>query len=171
MNAERRRFLSWTIVGAIVMVASACSPPAVQETVSVTSDVAPTEPAPTEPAPTAEPTATVEPTHPPKLLVDVPSVQEIALTTPQEGAGIKPQFTWEPLDGAARYTLVLYTAALEPYWAWGGTATSVYLGGSAAAPRDDSAGPVLGPGMSWAVMAFDGDDQLIGSSVLRPISP
>jgi hypothetical protein len=113
----------------------------------------------------------VEPTQPPKLLVDVPGVQEIALTTPQEGAGIKPHFTWEPLDGAARYTLVLYTAGREPYWAWEGAATSVYLGGSDTPPREDSAGPVLSAGMSWAVMAFGSDDRLIGSSVLRPISP
>jgi hypothetical protein len=70
-----------------------------------------------------------------------------------------------------QYTLVLYTTDRKPYWAWDGTASSVYLGGSDTAPRDDSAGPVLSTGMSWAVMAFDGDDQLIGCSVLRPISP
>jgi hypothetical protein len=98
-------------------------------------------------------------------------VEEITLTTPQEGVGVKPQFAWEPLDGATWYTLVLYTADREPYWAWEGADTSIYLGGNDTPPSEDSAGPVLSADMSWAVMAFDGDDRLIGSSVLRPISP
>jgi hypothetical protein len=168
MNAKSRKFLGWAVLGVVVMIASACSspPPATQELTLVTPEITPTEP-----APTAEPAPMVEPTQPPRPLIDLPGVEEIALTTPQEGAGVKPQFAWEPLDGAVRYTVVLYTADRKPYWAWDGTATSIYLGGSDTAPRDDSAGPVLSAGMSWAAMAFDGDDRLIGSSVLRPISP
>lgn len=168
MNAKSRKFLGWAVLGVIVMIASACSypPPAVQEPTPVTPGVTPTEP-----APTAEPAPTVEPTQPARLLIDLSGVDEITLNTPQKGAGVKPQFAWQPLDGAVRYTVVLYTADRKPYWAWDGTATSIYLGGSDTAPRDDSAGPVLSAGMLWAVMAFNGDDRLIGSSALRPISP
>jgi hypothetical protein len=168
MNAKSKKFLGWAVLGAIVVIVSACSCPplAVQETTPTTPGGTPTEP-----APTAEPTPTVEPTQPPRPLIDLPGVEEITLTTPQEDAGVKPQFTWQPLEGAARYILVLYTVDLQPYWAWSGAAASVYLGGSDTAPRDDSAGPVLSAGMSWAVMAFDSDDRLIGSSVLRSISP
>jgi hypothetical protein len=162
MNANGKRLLGWIVLSIIVTMAPACSS-------TGTTEVPPEEGV--TPAVTTAVPPTAEPTEASKMLIEVPGVEEITLTTPEEGAGVKPQFAWEPVDGAARYTLVLYTAGGDPYWAWDGAATSVYLGGSDTEPREDSAGPVLSPGMSWAVMAFDGDNRLIGSSVLRPISP
>lgn len=105
------------------------------------------------------------------LLINVPGVDEVTLTTPQEGVGVKPRFAWQPLDGAERYMLVVYAPDRRSYWAWAGEETSVYLGGGDTPPPDDSAGPVLVPGMWWAVMAFDADGVLIGSSAVQPISP
>jgi hypothetical protein len=105
------------------------------------------------------------------LLIDAPGVDEVTLTTPEEGVGVKPEFAWVSLDGAERYILVVYTPNRASYWSWAGEATSVYMGDGDTPPPEDSAGPVLSPGMWWAVMAFDADDTLIGSSAIQPISP
>jgi hypothetical protein len=98
-------------------------------------------------------------------------LESIELLTPTQGAGTKPLFEWSPVEGAARYALLVYFPDGEPYWAWTGAETSVYLGGGHEAPPEDAAGPSLVEGMSWAVLAFDGENNLIASSATRPIAP
>lgn len=117
----------------------------------------------------AEPTSTATPI--PEPLIDAPGLAQIELTTPLEGAGVKPRFEWRAIEGAVSYTLVLYTPEGAPYWSWTGVATAVYLGGGDTPPPPDSAGPVLSPGMTWGVMAFNQSDVLVGTSARQPISP
>ena len=106
-----------------------------------------------------------------ELLLPVPGITEITLTTAESGVGSKPLFAWEPLPAAATYQLVVYDADGRAYWAWEGSATSVYLGGGDTPPPENSSGPMLGEGMSWAVLAFDDAGAPIGTSVIRSISP
>lgn len=105
------------------------------------------------------------------LVINRAGVSEVILTTPEEGAGVKPQFTWQALDGATNYIVVVYTPERESYWAWSGAETSVYMGGGDTPPPDDSAGPILSAGMWWTVIGFDANDRMIGNSILKPISP
>jgi len=95
----------------------------------------------------------------------------IELLTPSSGAGEKPLFEWLPIEGASEYSLFLQFPDGQPYWSWLGSATTVYLGGSSSAPSPDAAGPILLDGMSWAVIAFDTQGNVIASSNLQAISP
>lgn len=96
---------------------------------------------------------------------------DIELLTPTQGVGIKPKFEWSPVDRAARYALSLRFSDGQPYWAWSGSSTSVYLGGLDSPPPDSAEGPILLDGMSWGVIAFDAGGNVIASSVYRDISP
>jgi hypothetical protein len=167
---RRTQLYNAILLGISIMLLAACS----AEPTPVATPSPTPEMVEATPEGTPETTPEDEPEDEPQaagLLLDLPGLQEIALTTPQEGVGPKPQFAWQPVEGAARYVLVVYTAEREPYWAWEGSANTVYLGGGASAPAPDSAGPVLVTDMAWAVMALDADNRLIGSSVLRPIAP
>ena len=50
-------------------------------------------------------------------------------TTSITGTGFKPLFQWESVSGAGRYQLTVFDEAGEPYWAWEGAATQIYVGG------------------------------------------
>lgn len=122
--------------------------------------------------PTFQPTKKPATEPIPEMLIALPGLSEIVLLTPAEGVGLKPGFEWQTVNGAVRYALLVYHPNGQPYWAWEGSGTSVYLGGGdSQAPPEDSAGPILLDGMSWGVMAFDAADLLIASSAMRPISP
>lgn len=126
----------------------------------------------TSPAPTAEAQVPEEQQEPkPERLLPGVNVPEIELLTPTDGVGIKPKFEWTEVDGAASYSLMLFDENGEAYWAWMGKSTFVYLGGLLTAPPEDSVGPILQPGMRWAVAAFDAQEHLLATSVFRPISP
>jgi len=96
---------------------------------------------------------------------------EVELLTPTENAGKRPLFEWSSVPDAAWYSLVLKNGDGKPYWAWMGTQTRIYLGGSENQPPEESAGPVLSDGMRWAVVAYDKEGKPIASSRLRQISP
>jgi hypothetical protein len=104
-------------------------------------------------------------------VLDIAGVGEVELLTPAEGVGIKPLFEWAAVEGVQRYLLILRDANGETYWAWNGSATSIYLGGVSEQPSDDAEGPRLEAGMAWAVFALDSEGEVIASSELRPISP
>jgi hypothetical protein len=106
-----------------------------------------------------------------ELLAPFQGIAAIELLTPATGAGEKPLFEWTPVEGAARYSLILQFPDGRPYWAWSGDANSVYLGGLDTAPPADAAGPILLEGMTWAVFAFDAEGNMIGSSAVQAISP
>lgn len=98
-------------------------------------------------------------------------LETIELLTPTSGVGQKPNFEWSAVDGAASYTLFLNFSDGQPYWTWSGQATSIYLGGYDSPPPADAAGPILLDGMSWAVIAFNTEANVVASSDLRLISP
>jgi len=103
--------------------------------------------------------------------LSVPGVADIKLLTDVDGAGEKPLFKWEAVTGAARYHLILYDEAGEPYWAWEGTSTQIYIGGVPFEPSADSSGPSIEAGYSWAVVAYDADGNVLAASKIKPISP
>lgn len=98
-------------------------------------------------------------------------VPAIELLTPASGAGERPLLEWAAVEGAARYSLIVQSSDGQPYWAWSGRQTSVYLGGTHSLPSAEAAGPTLQPGMVWAVLAFDAQQQIIAASLLQSISP
>ena len=103
--------------------------------------------------------------------LNVPGVGSIHLFTDVQGGGEKPLFAWESVSGADRYQLFVFDEAGEPYWAWEGTQTQVYLGGSDSQPPADSSGAAVGAGYHWAVVVYDSNGQVLASSELRSISP
>ena len=104
----------------------------------------------------------------PYLLIGGPPLE---LLTPEQGAGAYPRFEWTAVPSAAHYMLFVFDTDGVMFWAWAGDATSVYLGGLDRPPTPGSMGPALDGPMSWAVIAFDAGQNLIASSVTRPIAP
>ena len=99
----------------------------------------------------------------------LPGLPELALVTAPSNDQ-RPVLEWEPVPGAAVYSVSVHTPDGLGYWAWRTDATSVHLGGD---PRlhDDVSGPSTVPGMTWSVIAFDADRLPIAASsraVLRP---
>ena len=103
--------------------------------------------------------------------ISTPGLANIKLFTDVEGAGGKPLFLWESITEANRYQLIVFDEAGEPYWAWEGTKTQIYMGGTDAQPPDDSSGPSIDTGYTWAVVAYGSDGKLLAASGVRPISP
>jgi hypothetical protein len=91
--------------------------------------------------------------------------------TPEQGVGAYPRFEWTAVPGAARYMLFVFDTNGAMFWAWEGSAASVYLGGLDQPPTPGSMGPALDGPMSWAVGAFDAGGTLIAGSSARPIAP
>ena len=87
------------------------------------------------------------------------------------GAGERPAFSWEAVDGATSYALAVVTTADEPLWAWQGAATAVILGGWSTPPPAEAFGPLLLGDAGWFVVAFDASGVPIANSVIRPVAP
>ncbi len=87
------------------------------------------------------------------------------------GAGDRPEFSWEPVAGAATYTLAVLSTADEPLWAWEGPGTAVILGGWPTAPIPAAPGPLLMGDATWFVVGFDAQGVPIANSVMRPVAP
>lgn len=81
--------------------------------------------------------------------------------------GETPTFEWEPVEGAAAYSLVVLDAEGQPVWAWEGPAPSA---GFPTGPREPRA-RCSTPGSTWSVAALDGDGHVVAASELRPASP
>ncbi len=158
------RLLTTLTLGLALAVLPACSgddetPAAAQAPTSAppsSSDVA-------APAATAEPVLGT-------LAPEGIGISGMVLTTPAEGNGPRPELSWEPVDGARYYTVVVSTEDGQAYWAWEGEVTSVPLGGH---PRleDHAAGPRLAPGMRWTVAARNADHHVIAVSARQALEP
>lgn len=94
----------------------------------------------------------------------------VVQSTDTEGGGRRPLLAWEPAEGAAGYTIVVFDGDGSPYWAALTSETQIYIGGSTQIP-DGNDGPIISEGYQWVVYADDADGVPIGSSPLRPISP
>jgi hypothetical protein len=123
-------------------------------------------------------TAAEQPTTTPSEPADQPGepldlgVAPLALLAPATaGAGDRPAFSWEAVEGAASYALAILTVEDEPIWAWTGTVTEVILGGWSAPPSPEAFGPLLQGEAKWFVVAFDASGLPIANSVLRPVAP
>ena len=103
--------------------------------------------------------------------ISAPDVTSIRLLTDVKGVGEKPLFMWEGVTEANRYQLLVFDEAGEPYWAWEGPNTQIYMGGTDAQPPADSSGPSIDTGYTWAVVAFDSDGKVLAASEVRPVSP
>lgn len=87
------------------------------------------------------------------------------------GAGEVPGFEWAPVDGAARYRLVVLDGSGKMLWAWNGADTKVNLGGLPEARPEGVGGPLINAGSSWSVIAFDASGNAIAASNIRAVSP
>jgi hypothetical protein len=103
--------------------------------------------------------------------LSAPGIANIKVLTDIEGVGAKPLFAWEATANAERYQLIVFDEAGEPYWAWEGIKTQIYMGGTDTQPPDDSSGPSIDEGYTWAVVAYDSDDRVFAVSEVRSISP
>jgi hypothetical protein len=142
------------------------SAPATEVTVGevVTSD-------PIAPATTIATTTTTQRTGPPVELADLDAVAEITVTTPVSGNGEHPLLAWAPVESAATYTVTLHRLDGEPYWAWTGAESQIWLGGFADAPEPDVDGPFLAESMTLRVVAFDTETAIIAASRAVDIAP
>lgn len=90
------------------------------------------------------------------------------LTEPSDS--LRPLLAWEPVDGAASYSVTVWAPTGVGYWAWPTGATSVHLGGDPQL-RDDVSGPSTTPGMTWSVLALDDDGAPIAASAETVLHP
>lgn len=85
-------------------------------------------------------------------------------------AGPTPEFAWEPVDGAGDYRLVVLGPA-GPIWAWQGTDTSVWLGGTSVEPPPGSTRLAIVEETCWSVVARADDGAIVAASSVRPVTP
>jgi hypothetical protein len=124
-----------------------------------------TEPVVTEPVVT-EPPATEPPaTEPP---VTSPLADVAAMTVTEITPGDRPRFTWEPVDDAVEYSLVVAGEGGGVIWAWRGTETSIDLG---AGLIDGNEGPRLAPGSTLDLFALSADGTILAASGPVPLAP
>jgi hypothetical protein len=135
---------------------------------SVEGSVDSTQPEP-ESTESESPESTVAdpPTDP---ILAVPDAEVIAQTTPTSGGGTRPLLSWEPVDGATTYLVIVFADDEAPYWSTITERTETHVGGQAAIPEGID-GPEVSAGYSWAVYADDENGVPIASSSIRPISP
>ena len=106
------------------------------------------------------------PEGPPRPDLGLP---EVVLNTPQAGEGPRPVLTWEPVEGAVTYAVTVYAGAGDAArWSWRGEETSVRVG---FVEDTTVGGPNVIDGMTWSVLALDGDDEPIAQSNERPLAP
>lgn len=98
--------------------------------------------------------------------VDVPEIEQL---TPTTGVGGRPLIEWGSFEDAHAYELTVFGAGGTIYWSAVGPETSIYLGGAPAS--DQSPGPQIQEGMTWAVVGLDADGKVIAQSRIRPINP
>jgi hypothetical protein len=129
------------------------------------TDAPATEPPVTEP-PVTEPPVTEPPeTEPP---VTSPLADVAAMTITEITPGDRPRFTWEPVDDAVEYSLVVADEGGRVIWAWRGTETSIDLG---AGLIDGNEGPRLGPGSTLDLFALATDGTILAASGPVPLAP
>lgn len=123
-----------------------------------------TEPPATEPPATEPPETEPPPTDPP---VTSPLADVASITVTEVTPGDRPRFTWDEVDGAVEYSLVVATDD-QVIWAWRGATTSIDLG---AGLIDGNEGPRLAPGATLDVFALTDDGTILAASGPVPLTP
>ena len=109
-----------------------------------------------------------ETTAPARLVLAVESGQATIDLEPVGSGSLHPLLSWSELTDASVYGVYLYTSSGEPYWFWRGPTNEVFVGGSIQL-NDDALGVAAAPGMTWGVVAYDLNDNVIGVSELAAI--
>jgi hypothetical protein len=130
-------------------------PAAITEVASPTESSVTSTPDSTDSA--LEPDAADEPYFP------IANGVNVVQLTDTEGVGRRPLLAWEPAEGAAGYTIVVFDGDNSPYWAALTSETEIYIGGSTQIPEGND-GPIISEGYQWVVYADDADGVPIGSS-------
>jgi hypothetical protein len=92
----------------------------------------------------------------------------VVVVEPTTETGSHPLMSWQPVDGATSYWLVVRDADERPYWAWTGNDTRVRVGGGDNPDTNQTA--VVHEAMTWSVAAFDGQGRLIAISPWTSLS-
>lgn len=90
------------------------------------------------------------------------------LATEPTVAGPRPELAWSAVEGAASYDLIVLDGAGEPYWAWSGEATNVYLGG---VQNADAVGAWVFEPLTWIVTARDSNGEPLAMSARAKLLP
>ena len=171
MTTRRPRVLLLA-VGVLLVVAACSSTDGDAETPDVTSAATTDVSSTTAPSATQETTATQQATTTlaPQAESLLTGANPVIQITPTEGVGLRPVLSWEAIEGAGSYFLVVKDDAGAAYWAWQGSETSVPLGG-AEFPENYGNGPTIGPGYMWSVSAYATDGTILAISGDLPVSP
>lgn len=148
----------------LILVTSACGSAAPEDSVSGDADQVMDQSGNTN----SSECGPVETEH---ILLQFPDVTEMELLTAESGGGERPLIEWEPVEGADSYGLVLFDPEGEPYWAWLGYDTSIYVTGLNEPPPVDSEGPIVIPCMTWTTTAYDSSGEPIAAGGPKRISP
>lgn len=93
----------------------------------------------------------------------------VVILDPSTETGSHPTLSWQPIEGAASYWLVLRDADDRPFWAWTGTGTTIRVGGGDSPDTNQTA--ALHEEMTWSVAAFDGEGNLVALSDPASVAP
>jgi hypothetical protein len=93
---------------------------------------------------------------------DVPGGPVPPVEGATSGGGDQPTLSWDPVEGAVLYSVVVTDAAGEPFWAWQGDGTTATVG-------DGAPDPSVAPDMTWSVDALDAAGDVVASSERLPL--
>ena len=163
------RLVQYAALGAlVVLAAAACGGDTTTQDTEQSQSTAPEQDDPEQDDPEQ---STPESTEPPTGLPLLEGLAPLAVNGPPVGgAGEVPLFSWELVDGAAVYNLVVLGPD-GPIWGWRGVETEIRLGGL---PFDRPAGmrgPVIGTDTCWSVIALDTGGHVMAASEFLAVSP
>ena len=98
-------------------------------------------------------------------------IQHMTLLTPSEGGGERPLLSWQRVEGAEFYRVVLFNDQGIPYWAWQGEDTGIYVGGLTEPPPSNSIGPIVTLCMTWITTAYNAEGVPIAAGGPELLSP
>lgn len=90
------------------------------------------------------------------------------LATAPTGPGPRPLLSWDAVDGATQYDLMVLNSEGVAYWGWSGAETAVYLGG---VEDPDAAGAWVFEPLTWVVTARDAAGQPLALSEQATLEP
>lgn len=91
----------------------------------------------------------------------------VLVTAPTE-PGPRPLLSWDAVEGATQYDLMVLNAEGVAYWGWSGAETAVYLGG---VEDPDATGAWVFEPLTWVVTARDADGQPLALSEQAMLEP